>query len=310
MALGQAGFQTLLDGFLVVKNEKDVDKVDLNDRVKRIIKQRIQEFNIWLSQSESELRRRYELEKTYLKSQVNSLKIYSRWARPYLRAAQELEMKERNREPETVKAFNTIVLELCLLGKSKLKLKETALEGNLPREFADDGFLKKLKREYYSCVLVEFKFRGIPQRVGQQSHYVFGGRAEVTFKAYALNKDELDKINSELDKSDVADAMNLIEGTTTESLAQLQDDIDFFLEETPEKEKSSDTSNPFMALIGHYDQGGEKKDKPKKEKSSSITSDSWIEKTHLRTLASEKAIDASFKIFDIYKKAHEMPSYT
>ena len=118
MALGQAGFQTLLDGFLFVKEVNDVDKVDLNDRVKRILRARILEFNDWLENSEVELRKRYELEKTYLRSQVNSLKLYARWAKPYLKAAQELEMKEHGREPALVKTFNTILLELTLDRKS------------------------------------------------------------------------------------------------------------------------------------------------------------------------------------------------
>jgi len=77
MALGQTGFQTLIDAFLFVGKE---------------------------------LEKRYEIEKTYLKTQVNSLKLYSRWARPYLKAAQDLEMKEMGREPALVKAFNTIIL--------------------------------------------------------------------------------------------------------------------------------------------------------------------------------------------------------
>ena len=44
MALGQAGFATLIDAFLAVKDIKDVAKIDLNDRVKRILTPRIQEF--------------------------------------------------------------------------------------------------------------------------------------------------------------------------------------------------------------------------------------------------------------------------
>ena len=80
-------------------------------RVKRILLPRIQEFNIWIEQSEKELRKRYEIERTYLKSQVNSLKLYSRWAKPYLKAAQQLEMQEKGREPALVKSFNTILLE-------------------------------------------------------------------------------------------------------------------------------------------------------------------------------------------------------
>ncbi|MCX6749186.1 MAG: hypothetical protein NTW17_00370 [Candidatus Pacearchaeota archaeon] len=227
MALGQAGFQTLIDAFLFSKDVKDVDKLDLNDRVKRILRPRILEFNDWLEHSEKELRKRYELEKAYLKSQVNSLKLYARWAKPYLKAAQQLEMKESGREPALVKAFNTIILELTLIGKQKINPKEEALSGALPKEFEK----MKFKRDYFFCTLVEFRFRGIPQRVAQQSHYAFGGRAEITFKAYVLNSDELKKFEEELEASDVNDVMKLIEGSTGESLEQMQDEINFFLEE-------------------------------------------------------------------------------
>jgi len=85
MALGQAGFNTLIDAFLVVNSEEDIDRLDLNQIVKRILKPRLHDFNIWLKESEGELKKRYDIERTYLKSQVNSLKIYSRWAKPYFK---------------------------------------------------------------------------------------------------------------------------------------------------------------------------------------------------------------------------------
>jgi len=188
MALTQAGFQTLLDAFLVVKNLRDVDKIDLNDRVKRILRPRILEFNDWLVQSEKELRKRYEIEKTYLGSQVNSLKLYSRWAKPYLRTAQQLEVRDMGREPALVKVFNTILLELTLLGKVKLEVKESVLEGKLPKQLENYN----PGRDCYSCVLVDFKFRGIPQKMGgAQPHYVFGGRADISFRAYQIFRNDL-----------------------------------------------------------------------------------------------------------------------
>ncbi len=304
----QLGFATIFDAFFAAKDEKDADKLDLNDRVKRIIKSRIFDFNIWVKESEKELRKRYEIEKNYLKSQVNSLKLYSRWAKPYLKAAQQLEMKDMGRDPALVKVFDTIILELTLLGKSEIKVKESAIEGKLPQEFSKESFLRSLRREYHSCILVDFKFRGIPQRASQQ-HYAFGGRTEVTFKAYALNDDELEKINKELEKSDVGDVLRLIEGTTTESLNQLQEDINFFLDEKEEEEeKSKDTSNPFSALIGHYDKKENKKEKEDKDKP--LVKDNWIEKNHIRPLAAKEAEDKAFLIFDVYKKAHGMVSFT
>ena len=312
MALGQAGFQTLIDAFLFVKDVNDVDKADLNDRVKRILRARVLEFNTWLEHSEKELRKRYEIEKTYLKTQVNSLKLYSRWARPYLKAAQELEMKEMGREPALVKAFNTIVLELTLLGKKKIDVKEEALSGNLPKDFEHE----RIKiRNYYSCVLVNFKFRGIPQKISQQAHYVFGGRAEISFKAYVLNEDEIKKLNEELEASDIGDVLRLIEGATSESLDQIQEEINFFLEEKDKKEqeKQKDTSNPFKALVGKYE-GEPTKSKPKVSISTPgkviIKPENFAEKNYVRPLGEEAAKELTFNLFDFYKKAHGMPSYT
>jgi len=310
MSLGQTGFQTLIDAFLAAKDVDDAEKIDLNDRVKRILKPRIQEFNIWLKQSEKELQKRYEIELTYLKSQVNSLKIYSRWAKPYLKAAQQLEMKEGGRNPALVKTFGTTILELTLFGKSKINIKNAALSGELSKDFANDKFLKTLKRDYYSCILVDFTFRGIPRRVTQRGDYAFGGQAEVTFKGYSLNSEELEKIEEELKKSEVEDVLRLIEGTTTESLEKLQEDINLFLEEKTEKEKEKpkDTSNPFLALFGFYD----KKEKPKEEekKNNKIKPDDFIESNYIRPLAETNASETTFTLFDIYKKAHGMTSFT
>jgi hypothetical protein len=314
----QGGFQTLIDAFLSANTAQDVDKLDLNDIVKRILKPRIQEFNIWLDQSEKELRKRFELERTYLRSQVNSLKLYSRWAKPYLKAAQQLEMKESGRSPDLVKTFNTIILELTLLGKSKIDIEKSIDAGDMPPEVKKVA--KSLKRDYYNCILVDFSFRGIPQKIApQQPHYVFGGKTEVTFTGYALNDDELNKIEEELKKSDIEDVLKLVEGATTESIEQLQEEINLFLEESPEgesrkekeKPKPRDTSNPFLALLGRYETKEEKKpEKKEKEKPKKIAPDNFIEKTHLRAVAAKKSADMAFDLFDIYKQAHGMPSYT
>jgi len=315
MALGQAGFQTLLDAFLVARDEKEAEKLDLNDRVKRIVKSRIVEFNIWIKNSEDELRKRYKLERSYLKSQVNSLKLYSRWARPYLKAATELEQKDQGRSPDFVKTFNTIIYELTLLGKSEIRVKDLALDGTFPSHLSK---YSDSKRKYYSCILVDFRFRGIPQRVtqGQHGHYAFGGKAEVRFRSYALNEDELKMLEQELDGSDLENALGLVEGSTTESLGQLEADINEFLDEKEEEEskpKKSKELNPFMALIGRGNPASKKEKKKgekKKEKILEVKGDNWEESEYLRPQAKSSASGTLFTIYDIYKKSHGMASYT
>lgn len=314
---GGVGYQTLIDAFLFVQDESQADKVDLNDRVKRIIKQRIHEFNLWLTESERELRKRYEIERKYLKSQVNSVKIYSRWAKPYLKAAQQLEMADNSRNPALIKAFNTILFELTLLGETKPKIWDAVQETKLPKEFKKLEDRKQLKRTYSSCVVVDFNFRGIPQKTTPyQSHYTFGGRTDMIFTGYSLNNEELDLINELLGKSDLEDALKLFENTTTGSLEQLQADIDEFLNEENKSEKKEKEkpqgSNPFMALLGFYNEKPEVKEVKSKKLDADkkvVKPDDFLEKTYLRPLAAEGAQKTAFTLFEIYKKAHGMPTY-
>ncbi|MFA5019876.1 MAG: hypothetical protein WC533_02145 [Candidatus Pacearchaeota archaeon] len=299
-------FVTLRDAFLAADSEKEIDKLDLNTRVIRVIKPRLEEFLKWKELSEKELRKRYQIQVTYLKSQVNTLQLYSRWVKPYLKAAQQLEMRGNERNPELVTPFNTIILELALFGKKDIKVEEEIKSFNLP-----EG-IKKPKRDYYNCLLIEFHFRGIPNKVGQ--HYVFGGKATMSFKGYALNSDQLALFESELKKSDMNDVLKLIEGATTESLDQLKEDIDHFIkkDEKKEEEKSKEM-NPFKALFGNlFPKKDKNKDKDKeKNKINSkddIKKDSYVEK-QIREIAKKNAEEMCFNMYDIYKKAHKMLSH-
>ena len=128
------------------------------------------------------------------------------------------------------------------------------------------------------------------------------------------NFPKLGRLVPEIEKSEMGDVLKLIEGSTTESLDKLQEEIDFFLkeEENEKKPKPKDTSNPFLALIGYYNKT-EKKEKSEIKKDSEdkpLRLDDWIENTHIRPFAAEEAKTTIFDLFDIYKKAHQMPSYT
>ncbi|MCR4327612.1 MAG: hypothetical protein NUV46_03460 [Nanoarchaeota archaeon] len=315
MALGQSGFNTLIDAFLIVNNDDDLEKLDLNQIVKRILKPRIHEFNIWVKESEGELKKRFQIEKTYLKSQVNSLKIYSRWAKPYLRAAQDLEMSEGGRNPALVKMFNSLLLELTLLGKQTLDVRAESKSGNFPPFFSGEKFLNSVKETYHPCVLIDFKFRGIPSRT--QTGYVVGGRAEITFRGYALTGEEIKKIYEEVDSSDLNDALGLIKGATDESLEILKEDIDEYLEDKEDEgektKKGMSGSNPFLALFGFYNEPKAKKsDKEKKEKrgwSHYRSHLKWYEEEYFLPSIEKKAKEVTKNIFEVYKKAHGMASF-
>lgn len=301
LTTGQLNFVTLRDAFMMAKSLEEIKAMDLNDRVKRILEPRFLEFMKWRELSEVELRKRYDIEKIYLRNQLNSLKLYARWAKPYLKAASQLEQRANPKEPALVHAFNTIVFELTLFGKKKLDPFDLAANKKIPEAFKDNKF----KRDYMQCVLVDFYFRGIPQRVG--NNYVFGGRADVFFRAYALNSEEIAVMMKALDDSDFNDALKLVSGMTDESIKALQEDINYFLgeeEKIEKKKQETGWDNPFSALFGL---SKKKKEEKKLLTLADVKPDSYVEK-FLRQYAAYEAKTSCFKTFDQYKKAHGMAS--
>ncbi len=303
MTRGEPGFTTLRDAFMAAKSPEDVDKMDLNDRVKRVLKPRIAEFLDWKKRSQIELNKRFEIEKGYLKSQVGALKLYTRWAKPYLRAAEQLGMAEKKlTEPALVSAFNTLLLELTVLGKKEIKPKDEAEAKNLPYSFRN----LKLKKPYYACVLISFTFRGIPQRVSQSGHYAFGGKVDISFKAFAMSGDELKVFEELMKKQDFQDALKLVELTTEESLKQLTEDLDHFLEEKKEGEEKA--RGFFEALFGKKEEKKKEKREAKVLKTTDLKRDTF-EESVIRMFAEQQAAAICFKIYDVYKKSHGMASF-
>ncbi|MFC1710645.1 hypothetical protein ACFLZJ_00605, partial [Nanoarchaeota archaeon] len=128
-------------------------------------------------------------------------------------------------------------------------------------------------------------------------------------------------IDEVLKESEMGDVLNLIEGTTTESIGQLQEEIDFFLseesdtmEETKRASSSKDQSNPFTAIVGGYSKKTAPKEKKKtiggEEEKIFVRKDNWVEKNLLRKVAGNGAKDTIFEIFDVFKKAYGMASFT
>ena len=71
-------------------------------------------------------------------------------------------------------------------------------------------------RKYYSVMIAEFRFRSVLKE--QKEGYGFRGRTELTLTGYGLREDELNKLKEVIQKRDLKDLMNLIEGSTKESL--------------------------------------------------------------------------------------------
>ena len=297
-------YVTLYDAFMAansveqVTNTPEKGGLDLNERVRRIAQQRVSEFFRWIDESERELRKRFEIERIYLKSQVNTVKLYARWAKPYLRAARQL---EQNASPTAslVTSFNTALFELTILGESDYKPQDDVAKGDLPKIF-----LTAQQRKYAPIMIVEFRFRSSPER--SQQGYGFRGRADVTFTSYALNEEEIAILRKEIEKDDIGDVFKLIEGATQESLNQLADDLTEFINEKDEKKKEGKTqeeTNPFSALFSLF----KKEDKKDMKKEGPPASDNRFEKI-IRSQAIIAARKKCYLVYDLYKKAHAMPT--
>jgi len=218
-------FVTLRDAFMVAKSVEDVAKMDLNERVKRILKYKIKEYLDWRKRSEAELKKRYQVEKAWLKSQVNAMKLYTRWARPYLIATQKLMPLEPEKiagAEELVTAFDVMRIDLVIFGKkaqSTIPLKggRPPIEVKIPRE----------EDKVYRCIEVEFRFRSTPAGEPVKGHFTHRGKVEMFFRAYVMTGEQIKKIK-ELEEDEV---LQFLEGMTTESLHAMRDDLARYVEE-------------------------------------------------------------------------------
>lgn len=295
-------FVTLRDAFIYAKSEADVKNLDLNDRVKRILESRLNEYFKWKDYSEKELRKRYNIEKSYLKSQVNSLKHYTAWVKPYLIAAKKLGMttfltKSGMDNPNIVNLFNNVEIHLTLTGIKKIK----------PESVFPEYSHLNLESNYNSCVEIEITFRTVPRATQSQQGlvYLHSGKTEINFRAYALTDKELKDINKLKEDED----LELIEGMTEVSLKEIQEDIEHFLGK-PEPEKPKEKiayPNPFSGIT----KGFKEIFKPLNIAYNTFRMkdgkfDKSFEEEQVKNAAKEDAKTKCYVIYDIYKKGHGM----
>ncbi|MBD3262833.1 hypothetical protein GF374_00445 [Candidatus Woesearchaeota archaeon] len=227
-------FVNLRDAFMVAESVEDVKKMDLNDRVKRILKYKIKEYLDWRKRSEKELKKRYKIEKAWLKSQVNAMRLYSKWARPYLLATKKLfpaESLETGME-DIVTAFDVMRIDLEIRGRKEINT--VSRPGKHPKVIIP----KKTKvgkdlyedERIYSIIEVEFRFRTSPMKTsppGKEAHYTHRGRIDMFFRPYVFTGAELKKLK-ELEEDEV---LQYLEGMTTESLSAMREDLKKYMEE-------------------------------------------------------------------------------
>ena len=283
--------------------EKKVDGMDITDITKRILKPRIAEYIDWRAFSEKELRKRYDVEKSYLRAQVQALKLYTRWARPYLIATQRLipaeykELSYKEAAAELATAFDVMHIYIELMGRKEIK----------------DATKQKISVEndenkVYVALELRFAFRSTGGAIAQ-GHYTPRGKVIIKFMSYVLTKKQLDELNKKKDD----EVLKFIDNITKETLDTMSEDLKKYLEgkEEKKKEKKVEFEIPIITPainIGKSLAGISKKIKlmpsgPKKE--------AW-KVALLKAAGTEKAKGDKgdlWKVYDLYKKAHRMTTW-
>lgn len=310
-ASGKLEFVTLRDAFLQAKSVEDVENLDLNKRVKRIVKARIEEYKKWRKRYETDLRQRRKIEKSYLKAQVRALKEYTKWAKPYLIAAQKLRLSRGEgtemggyKDPHLVEFFDTATISVSVRATKKQKLKKHFSElqvGRMKR-------IKDLKNPVYRCIELDFVFGSKPVMVSKEggANYRHMGQIMVKIKGYAFTKAELEKIRK-LEEKENLELVEAVEEMTTGSLEAVSEDLEKYLSEEEEEEET-----PSINLLGPLEdikKGAEDLLKPftslvpeSEGKLRLSRKEKWMINL-LRDEASKKVSGDVYNVFKIYRKS-------
>ncbi len=296
------GFVTIRDAFFYVDSEEDIEKLDLNERVKNILSKKLAEYKKWLDLSEKEITKRYQIERAYLKSQYGTLKLYAKWLKPYLIAAQKLRMKNFS-TPDIVNAFSTMEMHISILGHTK-----AFKPGDIHESFKNVQDVKK----YYAVLEVEMGFRGMPSAVTVQGgrQYVHGGRADLKFKAYVLDELELEAMKTK----ELYEDLDLVDEFVEGSLKELQEEMEKYINPVMEEEKKKKKEprkplfeNPFKGTMKGMKELVDPLQKLAGKKISFQKTSDFIE-GDIEKHAKGKAAGLCFVIYNLYKKLHGMLS--
>ena len=204
--------------------------------------------------SEKELKKRYKIERSYLKSQVNSLQLYTKWARPYLIATRKLLPMELGTADigELPVTFNTMLTFLDLFAKKKVKIGEKTgssknIEVSKYISVKDDKEEEK-DNDVYSIIEVKFIYRVVPGGQAQEGYRGHLGTVDITLIGYEMQAKDLENLkNKQQDE-----VMSFIDVGTKDTLEAIEDDIRKYLAEEDSEGKKYKEINRIRAGIDAF----------------------------------------------------------
>jgi hypothetical protein len=135
------------------------------------------------------------------------------------------------------------------------------------------------------------------------------GKLEIKFRGYAMSEEEYKMLESQEDY----EALKFIEGMTTESLEVMREDIDKYLNESKKEEEKElakgKASKPLLdSLFSFGSSGGEGSGTNLLADIQRFDEGSKIKRT--KELVRRTIMDKIFTVYDIFKKAHRLLSFS
>ncbi len=223
-------YTSLVDSFLTITKLDDIEDLKSNERIKRILKGRFQEYELWKKAFKKDMISRKEINKNYLKSQVESLKLQLDWIKPHYNVLNQLKIDSGTTNPDLIIGFDTSLIKTklrCLLGGEN--------EGSLVTGVLD----------------VDFEFKTGPYPVqtdsgGRAFHHRFG--TKITYTPYVMSNEDY----NEYIKAEAMKDIDFFKDIVGGSLKAIQEDLEKYLggQDFVGKEKKDDEedSKPISIL--------------------------------------------------------------
>lgn len=249
-------FTTLPDLFFslhpksIADIDKDVEALDFNVKVKEVLKRKIRSFMQWKQSTYGELHNRRVFTLKYLRQHFDIINMYVAWVKPYLRNLRRMNMVDRTDSPDLVSAFDGSIIEI------------ENLFYKLPPSHGTAKYMRH-NEHVNSVVIISFKFRNKPQMNFQQEYQrgpLHVGQADVSIRAYAWTKDQIDKYVKMRRQEDI-ELLSAIDGSVKAALESLGQELEDYLNEAGEgvifekeqkEQKIKDRlrdKDPFVSLL-------------------------------------------------------------
>ena len=309
------GYTALPDLFFaappMTKTEVDkyVDSLKFNQKVKNVLRNKLQAFAVWKDHTGKELENRFKFTLKFLRQHYSSIQMYINWVKPYLRNVKRLSQNFQQ------------TLSEDLIGAFEGSVTEIEVMFSLPNP----------KSVYQPVIVMNLHFRTSPHMDYHQEGYqhkgpIHVGRSEFVLRGYAWTDDEI-KNYIRLREAETLEILGDIDNSLQESIDALGDDLRNYLkaagEKFPEDEKQEEddkaaakkkleqmkgVAEPFIGIFGGFKEILGPLIPTLKSKNTSGEPSEW-KKGKDRAGAIKSMEPVVFNAYKNFKKAHKMVTW-